>query len=87
MERTLKHFVEYRDTRAGETVLFETDSEGEARFELYPAMHDAHKILIASSLTRACPGYGEDCGTQTTSDLCPDCTMGRMDAQSPRIPV
>lgn len=37
---------------------------------------------------RYCPGWGESCGNSMTphDDLCPDCTMGRMDAQSPRIP-
>lgn len=35
---------------------------------------------------KTCPGWGEDCGNQiTTGDLCPDCTAGRLDAQSPRI--
>ncbi|WP_331729437.1 hypothetical protein OG592_43905 (plasmid) [Streptomyces avidinii] len=36
-----------------------------------------------------CPGWGEECGTETEreSDLCPDCHMARMDAQSPRIPL
>lgn len=81
------HFIEYRNTRDRETVRVESDRESDILFELYPAIHDDHKILIASSLTRACPGYGEDCGTQTTSELCPDCTMGRLEAQSPRIPV
>lgn len=32
-----------------------------------------------------CPGWGEECGNQTAgSDLCPDCHMGRLNAQSPR---
>lgn len=37
---------------------------------------------------RYCPGWGDSCGNLCTldSDLCPDCTMARMDAQSPRIP-
>lgn len=81
------HYIEYRDLREGETVRIESDRESDILFELYPALHDAHKVLIASSLTRACPGWGEDCGTQTESDLCGDCTMARMDAQSPRIPA
>ncbi|GGX51422.1 hypothetical protein GCM10010341_86150 [Streptomyces noursei] len=35
-----------------------------------------------------CPGWGEECGNEIErgSDLCPDCAMGRLDAQSPRIP-
>ena len=81
----MTHFTEYRDRRAGERVLFETDSYDEAFNQVLRAMHDAHKVLVASSLTRACPGYGEDCGTLTMSDLCPDCTLARMDAQSPRV--
>lgn len=39
--------------------------------------------------TRACRGWGEDCEqtiTSDTADLCPDCHMSRLDAQSPRIP-
>jgi hypothetical protein len=38
--------------------------------------------------TESCPGWGEDCGNKIPSgtDLCPDCTMGRVDAQSPRVP-
>ncbi|MFJ9968436.1 hypothetical protein [Streptomyces avermitilis] len=38
---------------------------------------------------RTCPGWGEECGNETESDadLCPDCRMARMDAQSPRIPL
>lgn len=38
--------------------------------------------------TKTCPGWGEDCGTTIpkSSDLCPDCAMARLDAQSPRIP-
>jgi hypothetical protein len=37
----------------------------------------------------ACPGWGEECGNETESgaDLCPDCHMARLDAQSPRIPL
>jgi len=33
-----------------------------------------------------CPGWGDSCGNLPTegSDLCPDCTMGRMNQQSPR---
>jgi hypothetical protein len=36
----------------------------------------------------ACPGYGEYCGNllAPADDLCPDCTMARLNAQSPRIP-
>jgi hypothetical protein len=35
---------------------------------------------------RTCPGWGEDCGNHVTAgDLCPDCTVARLDAQSPRI--
>ncbi|MDX3165892.1 hypothetical protein PV516_19080 [Streptomyces scabiei] len=41
-----------------------------------------------TTTTRTCPGWGEDCGNPTESgmDLCPDCHMGRLDAESPRIP-
>jgi hypothetical protein len=38
---------------------------------------------------RTCPGYGpEECGNapQGDSDLCPDCLMARLDAESPRTP-
>ncbi|MFE3166763.1 hypothetical protein [Streptomyces sp. NPDC059224] len=37
---------------------------------------------------RTCPGWGEECGNEMEAgaDLCPDCRMGRLDAQSPRIP-
>jgi hypothetical protein len=33
-----------------------------------------------------CPGWGDSCGNTLTGDnyLCPDCTMGRMNQQSPR---
>ncbi|MFG2667678.1 hypothetical protein ACGFY6_25965 [Streptomyces sp. NPDC048387] len=36
-----------------------------------------------------CPGWGEPCGNETagTADLCPDCHMARLDAESPRIPL
>lgn len=36
----------------------------------------------------SCKGYGDSCGNITVrgSDLCPDCTGARLDAQSPRIP-
>jgi len=35
-----------------------------------------------------CRGYGEECGNPVTpgNDLCPDCTMGRMNVESPRVP-
>ena len=35
-----------------------------------------------------CPGWNDSCGNMLPEgdDLCPDCTMGRLDAQSPRIP-
>jgi hypothetical protein len=35
-----------------------------------------------------CKGWGEDCGNliDDGSDLCPDCSIARLDAQSPRIP-
>lgn len=37
---------------------------------------------------RTCPGWGEECGNETAgSDLCPDCHMARLNAQSPRIPL
>ena len=38
--------------------------------------------------TRTCPGWGEECGNNTEQgmDLCPDCHMGRLNTQSPRIP-
>lgn len=36
----------------------------------------------------ACPGFNDSCGglRETGADLCPDCTMARLDAHSPRIP-
>ncbi|MFF6979508.1 hypothetical protein ACFZAV_17555 [Streptomyces sp. NPDC008343] len=36
-----------------------------------------------------CPGWGEECGNETEreADLCPDCRMARLDAQSPQIPL
>lgn len=35
-----------------------------------------------------CKGWGEDCGNliDDNSDLCPDCSIARLDAHSPRIP-
>ncbi|MFG3157213.1 hypothetical protein ACGF7W_34845 [Streptomyces sp. NPDC048219] len=37
---------------------------------------------------RTCRGWTEPCGNPVEDgDLCPDCTMGRLDAQSPRIPL
>lgn len=34
-----------------------------------------------------CPGWNDSCGNmlEGDADLCPDCTMARLDAQSPRI--
>lgn len=34
-----------------------------------------------------CPGWNDSCDNviEGDADLCPDCTMGRMNAQSPRI--
>lgn len=33
-----------------------------------------------------CPGWNDSCGNDIEDgDLCPDCTMARLDAQSPRI--
>lgn len=36
----------------------------------------------------ACPGWDDSCGNlrEEGADLCPDCTMARLNAQSPRIP-
>ncbi|MDX3213855.1 hypothetical protein [Streptomyces scabiei] len=36
-----------------------------------------------------CPGWDEECGNETErgADLCPDCLMARLDAQSPRLPL
>jgi hypothetical protein len=38
--------------------------------------------------TKHCPGWGEECGNKIPApeDLCPDCTVGRLEAQSPRVP-
>lgn len=35
-----------------------------------------------------CPGWNDSCGNilELGTDLCPDCTIGRMTQQSPRIP-
>lgn len=37
--------------------------------------------------TKPCPGWGEGCGNKIPSaeDLCPDCTVGRLEAQSPKL--
>ncbi|MCZ0983928.1 hypothetical protein O1L60_45010 [Streptomyces diastatochromogenes] len=47
--------------------------------------------MPSNSPTRkpTCPGWGEECGNETEErlDLCPDCHMARLDAQSPRIPL
>lgn len=36
----------------------------------------------------SCPGFNDSCGNLITpgNDLCPDCSIARLDAQSPRIP-
>ncbi|MFD6534916.1 hypothetical protein [Streptomyces goshikiensis] len=36
---------------------------------------------------RNCPGWNEDCGNEMDQnmDLCPDCFIGRLDDQSPRM--
>jgi hypothetical protein len=54
----------------------------------YQFDEEAQATRIAHRINNTCPGWGEDCGTQLTpgNDLCPDCTMGRMNDQSPRIP-
>lgn len=42
-------------------------------------------VAVTESAVR-CPGWGEECGNPIGgSDLCPDCTMARLDAQSSRI--
>lgn len=85
--------VEYRDHAKGERVLFESDSLLEAELVLAATRTSGpYRTLIAYDLgTQPCPGFGEECGTpvkhHNDSVLCPDCTMARLDAQSPRIPV
>lgn len=85
--------IEYRDHTKGETVLFETDELGPAELVLAATRTSGkYRTLISFDLgTRPCRGYGEECGTPVKhhgdSDLCPDCTVARMDAQSPRIPA
>lgn len=34
-----------------------------------------------------CPGWNEECGNEIDpgDDLCPDCLMARLNAQSPRV--
>ena len=43
---------------------------------------------LAMEENRYCPGWNDSCSQLLPkgNDLCPDCTMGRMNAQSPRIP-
>lgn len=45
-------------------------------------------ILEFNNDEGGCPGWNDSCGNTLEGDanLCPDCTMGRMNAQSPRIP-
>lgn len=39
-----------------------------------------------SNYEGGCPGWNDSCGNKVEDgDLCPDCTMARLDAQSPRL--
>jgi hypothetical protein len=54
----------------------------------YPYLSDA--VVAASEQGNRCKGWATaGCGTviPPEADLCGDCGMARMDAQSPRIPV
>lgn len=83
--------VEYRNHALGERVLLETDDRSEALREVVRAGARTDRTLIAFDLgTIPCRGWGEDCGTPVrvgVEDLCPDCTVARLDSESPRIPV
>jgi hypothetical protein len=55
---------------------------------LFPYLSDA--VVAAASKGNRCKGWAADsCGTviPAEADLCGDCGMARMDAQSPRIPL
>lgn len=49
----------------------------ECQLSVYPFTNDEN----------GCPGWNDSCGNLLgeDADLCPDCTMGRMNHQSPRI--
>lgn len=52
------------------------------QLEMYPTPYEFNND------EGGCPGWGESCGNlieDPTGDLCPDCTMGRLNAQSPRL--
>ena len=50
----------------------------------FPYLSDA--VVAVAEAAERCTGYGEPCGNPTGgNDLCPDCTMARLDVQSPRI--
>lgn len=57
-----------------------------------PHAPDIAQIVMGSFAgfveARYCPGHGESCGNPLSvdNDLCSDCGMARLDAQSPRIP-
>jgi hypothetical protein len=53
----------------------------------FPYLSDA--VVAVAEAPVLCKGWSEACGNEIkgSSDLCPDCTMARLDVQSPRIPV
>ncbi|MFI6689317.1 hypothetical protein [Streptomyces sp. NPDC050485] len=73
---------------AGETLSDETAAElQELNFKIWRLGPERQRDRQPE--IRTCPGWGAQCGNETTgeADLCPDCHMGRLDAQSPRIPL
>lgn len=63
--------------------------------ELEQPVYGAAADRLRDELHRPCRGYGAECGVPVAPQpgqdpgagrLCPDCTMARLDAESPRIP-
>jgi hypothetical protein len=54
--------------------------------QAFPYLNDA--IVAVAAAPAHCKGWNTECGTELkgSSELCPDCTMARLDEQSSRIP-